>query len=105
MIETPLNSPNKEVQHSGNPHVPIPPTTFALSRGPICRNSIRQRKTVANSFNNSLKSTLSSEVYINITFALSKVNSQLVNCISTSYRETISLHVIKASLASIKFFS
>ena len=84
LIETPLNSPNKVEQHNGSPHVPIPPITFALSLGPICLNSILHLNTTASSFNNSLKSTRSSEVYMKIIFALSRVYSQFVSCIFTS---------------------
>ena len=69
-------SPKKEEQHKGNLQLPNPPTNFALSLGPIWRSSIRHLNTDANSFNNSRKSTRSSDTYIKITFVLSNVYSQ-----------------------------
>ena len=46
-------------QQSGLPQGPSPPTSFALSLGPICLNSILVLYILARSLAKSLKSTLS----------------------------------------------
>ncbi len=49
LIDTGWKSSRKDAQHSGRPHTPSPPTILALSRTPICRNSMRMRNTDAKS--------------------------------------------------------
>ena len=62
LMETGWKSSRNSLQQKGLPHTPSPPTILALSRTPICRSSMRVRKTEARSLTSSRKSTRPSAV-------------------------------------------
>ena len=62
LMETCPKSVRHRAQQRALPQLPMPPTSFASSRIPICLSSMRVRKTDARSFTSSRKSTLPSDV-------------------------------------------
>ena len=61
-MDTGSNSPRNIEQHKGLPQQPMPPMSFASSRTPICRSSMRVRNTEARSLTSSRKSMRPSAV-------------------------------------------
>ena len=61
-MDTGSKSPRNVAQQSGRPQQPMPPMSFASSRTPICRSSMRVRNTDARSLTSSRKSTRPSAV-------------------------------------------
>ena len=92
-------------QQKGRPQMPRPPTILASSRTPICRSSIRARKTEARSRTSSRKSTRPSAVKKKMILAPSKPQLTFTSFISRPWSAIFFSQMSKASLSFRRFRS